>query len=325
MTSPLERRYRRVLRLLPAGYRQAWEEDMVSAYMERAGMGPRSLGERLSVVALAIRLRLAGRHSSPRGAGWRHAMYGFAMLALLHQALFLTVAVADLAGEMRWRPMEFYANEGPVALWTASVFALLWVGAYGCAVLGLVVARRIVVVLAAGSMIAYAIVAPLMRGWAVSVEAMIPLAWYALVAGLVIMIPNDTRPSRRLWLGVYLVGALVLAPFAALHNRLRHPGWLDLVHPELAWRIGLVIVMAVVVCVPALRRSPGWPLGLAAFSVLTFPVMSLAVEGSFGPWPFGMVLDTALIGLGVICAILGLVALRRRPGEHPDTPAPGAV
>lgn len=34
MSAALEHRYRRVLRLLPVGYRQAWEEDMVSAFMQ---------------------------------------------------------------------------------------------------------------------------------------------------------------------------------------------------------------------------------------------------------------------------------------------------
>src|SRR5690606_11156290 len=31
---PAERQYRRVLKLLPAGYRERWEEDMVSAYLD---------------------------------------------------------------------------------------------------------------------------------------------------------------------------------------------------------------------------------------------------------------------------------------------------
>jgi hypothetical protein len=30
----LERRYRRVLRLLPGWYRQQWEEDMVAAFLD---------------------------------------------------------------------------------------------------------------------------------------------------------------------------------------------------------------------------------------------------------------------------------------------------
>jgi hypothetical protein len=36
VNTELERRYRRLLRLLPAGYRQAWEEDVVSAFLHSA-------------------------------------------------------------------------------------------------------------------------------------------------------------------------------------------------------------------------------------------------------------------------------------------------
>ena len=34
MSSDLERRYRRVLRLLPGWYRQQWEQDMVAAFLD---------------------------------------------------------------------------------------------------------------------------------------------------------------------------------------------------------------------------------------------------------------------------------------------------
>jgi len=33
-TSELERRYRRLLRILPADYRAAWQEDMVTNFLE---------------------------------------------------------------------------------------------------------------------------------------------------------------------------------------------------------------------------------------------------------------------------------------------------
>ena len=34
MSSDLERRYRRVLRLLPGWYRQRWEQDMIAAFLD---------------------------------------------------------------------------------------------------------------------------------------------------------------------------------------------------------------------------------------------------------------------------------------------------
>jgi hypothetical protein len=71
VTSADERRYRRVLRLLPANYRDYWGEDMVTAYMGDGGTpsGGRSLAEQISVVSLAVRLRLNGSHASWRSMG----------------------------------------------------------------------------------------------------------------------------------------------------------------------------------------------------------------------------------------------------------------
>jgi hypothetical protein len=34
MSGNLERRYRRVLRLLPGYYREQWEEDMITAFLD---------------------------------------------------------------------------------------------------------------------------------------------------------------------------------------------------------------------------------------------------------------------------------------------------
>ena len=61
---------------------------MVSAFMEStdgAASGRPSLGERLSVVALAIRLWLTGTHASPRGLVWYRAVHIFALLAFFSE------------------------------------------------------------------------------------------------------------------------------------------------------------------------------------------------------------------------------------------------
>jgi len=77
MTSLLEERYRRALRLLPATYRAAWADDMVAAFLDAAyAAAPEdpegveishpSRAELVSVLALAIRLRLGGVEAPPR-------------------------------------------------------------------------------------------------------------------------------------------------------------------------------------------------------------------------------------------------------------------
>lgn len=77
MSSPLERRYRRVLRLLPVGYRHQWEEDMVAAFMEAYSSDPNADGVTSGRPPLAERLSwwpsLYGSDSAgrmPRRTGW---------------------------------------------------------------------------------------------------------------------------------------------------------------------------------------------------------------------------------------------------------------
>ncbi|MGK5741455.1 hypothetical protein [Micromonospora sp. URMC 103] len=87
--SRLEERYRFILRLLPAAYRQEWEDDMVAAFLRSmdtgdpettayaADYGRPSLSEVASIVSLAVRLRLGGltRHPARTPGGkpcdWR--------------------------------------------------------------------------------------------------------------------------------------------------------------------------------------------------------------------------------------------------------------
>jgi len=88
MSSDLERRYRRVLRLLPGWYRAQWEQDMVAAFLDSWLTGDPEedkaiiefckpgWAEVASVAGLAVRLHLGGP-----GTARRHA---FVTLALGH-------------------------------------------------------------------------------------------------------------------------------------------------------------------------------------------------------------------------------------------------
>jgi hypothetical protein len=85
MSGNLERRYRRVLRLLPGWYRDKWEQDMVAAFLDSwltgdseadayitRAAGP-SWAEVASVAGLAVRLHLAGP-GTPRRFAWGQAI-----------------------------------------------------------------------------------------------------------------------------------------------------------------------------------------------------------------------------------------------------------
>jgi hypothetical protein len=105
VSGDLERRYRRVLRLLPGWYRQQWEQDMVAAFLDTCRSGDPGADEHLSqtagpgwaelssVVALAVRLHLTGpgtarRH--PWGQAIRRAVLA---VALVHAVLAVDVLV----------------------------------------------------------------------------------------------------------------------------------------------------------------------------------------------------------------------------------------
>jgi hypothetical protein len=83
MSGNLERRYRRVLRLLPGWYRQQWEQDMVAAFLDSWLTGDPETdecvlefckpgwAETASVACLAVRLHLGGP-GTPRRYAWPH-------------------------------------------------------------------------------------------------------------------------------------------------------------------------------------------------------------------------------------------------------------
>jgi hypothetical protein len=149
MTTLLETRYRTVLRLLPAYYRRAREEEMVEVYLwdvdqETQDQSRPTPGEVASVAALALRSRLAAA-GAPRpyallGSVVRH----FALFAVLLQA---AAAVVDRVLGLTWASthsardwdmfLSGFTGRGPLTgvaevaewalplLWTVGYFALL--------------------------------------------------------------------------------------------------------------------------------------------------------------------------------------------------------
>ena len=105
MSSDLERRYRRVLRLLPGWYRQQWEQDMVAAFLDSWLTGDKeaddyismaarpSWAEVASVAGLAVRLHLGGP-GTPRRYAWGQAIRRAVLAVLLvHAVLAVNVLV----------------------------------------------------------------------------------------------------------------------------------------------------------------------------------------------------------------------------------------
>jgi hypothetical protein len=333
--------------LLPAGYRQTWEEDMVSAYMERAGStsGSRSLrGERRSVVNLAVRLRVSGSHASPRGLAWRGAVHGFALVALLYLALWAIIDVADRVTGILRSTVSFDAGssyfESRFTYWVPA-FELLWVVAFCCLVLARPGATRVLVLLAFVVQIGVTVAAYRMATgqWgqpsALSGRALVHWAWFAAATAAALAVPRDastsrSSPARWLWLGGFAMLALVLVSAKAMESAPSYPEWpRSYVNLGVAVHLGLLVAVGVVLIA---RRDPRWLLALATVGAvfaggqLLDYVRYLWNAAAIGqtdvsPVSFWHWFDMLLVTTAVASAIVGLTALRRLPRAEPPAPS----
>jgi hypothetical protein len=106
MSSDLERRYRRVLRLLPSWYRERWEEDMVAAFLDSWLTGDPEVDEPVlefckpdwaevaDVAGLAVALYVGGAGTRCWYFAWPHAIRRAVLAVLLaHAVLDVNVLV----------------------------------------------------------------------------------------------------------------------------------------------------------------------------------------------------------------------------------------
>jgi hypothetical protein len=337
MSTALEHRYRRLLRLLPANYRYHWEEDMVGAFMEGAhtddqASGRPARGERLSVVALAARLRLSGEHATPRGLVWYQALHGLALLILLYQALSATMSVAYRARDVvtvfpvqgAWSYFGFF-------LWSP-VLNLFWLAAFVCFVLGRLAAARVLAVLGALGGVAMAVVPYVIA----RIEGMYILpfgphdvsryGWLAVSVGTVLLCSRAMPVSRPLWLGTYVVSSIVLVPMML---NVFAPFGIGHQYADLTDNVSMVSIVAMVgaLTLAAMGWPPStrWLLALAVFGGGVAAVRLLTVVPAPLP-PFGLRrpadlsqlagnLDLVAVGLAIVCAVVALLLLRRLPGS----------
>jgi hypothetical protein len=157
--TPLEQRYRLVLRVLPADYRAVWQEEMVATFLESmhtddvedaeylAEYGRPSWSEVASVAALAIRLRipglrlrLGGTGAPPRNVIWGDAVRLVALVQLLVKAAWAVIGI----GTMLWLSGQIPGPPVPrpqmlaLHLWDRLSFlaGLVWLPVYLALVIG---------------------------------------------------------------------------------------------------------------------------------------------------------------------------------------------
>jgi hypothetical protein len=165
MSSGLEWRYRRVLRLLPRWYRAEWEQDMVAAFLDSWLTGDPYTDECIlefckpawqevaSVVLLAVRLHLVGR-GTPRRHAWGQAVRRAVLAVLLVHAVLAVNVLVFLVWSRRlvsWLP----APPGslvvaPSGIWDTVYYlaCLAWIAIFVALVLGHYRTARVLAALA---------------------------------------------------------------------------------------------------------------------------------------------------------------------------------
>ncbi|MCX4472483.1 hypothetical protein OOK41_19610 [Micromonospora sp. NBC_01655] len=286
--SRLEERYRLVLRLLPAGYRQEWEDDMVAAFLESmddddpetaeyaADYGRPGLAEVASIVSLAVRLRLGGSQAPARSYAWGQAVRLATLMAMLTHAVMVTASIAVtlwLSGRIAWlpAPAPAWALTPPSGIWHTAwnLAGYAWLPAYLALVLG---HRRV--------------------AQAVALLAIVPPA----VTTAVEQATNDVPLSVTPW-AVRLIDILLVLAMAAFHRDAppvpRRP-WL------LAIPIGILLVPLPLFAIQATSQAPrllDWP-GLSCVMVTAAIAVRLAGRASRQsastlPWSLALTLLAA--------------------------------
>jgi len=327
--SVLEDRYRVVLRVLPASYRAVWEEEMVSTFLDStrigdpeddeflADFGRPSASEVVSVVVLAVRVRLAGPAVAPRITVGGQAVRVVAMVGLLVNAIALPAAVVQHWWISTGMPLPA-ANRAAIDAHPADtaagidVFGVLWIAALVAVLVGQYRAGKLLAVVALVPSAARAIEMTVHRSDVP--DSLVIAVWcdllvYALlVAALAAFGGRVPPPRRRPWLIALAVVVLGVGPLVGVLPILQpvDRSWLD-------WPGLVCLVWLVAAVVPRVTRSLT---SATAVAVLAVPVLALRLVwlpyytglGGVGDYPPMVV--AGLVELAVVAAAGVLLLLR---------------
>lgn len=340
MSSLLEARYRRALRLLPAPYRRAWEDDMVATFLEGAHaadpddpegveLGGPGRAELASIVGLALRLRLGGVESAPRYLAWGEAVRRVALVGLLVHAVNGLVGAAvgvwlvqrlpgltvpaDAPGTPGW----------PEALW--GLAGLLWLPAYLSVVYGHRRAAAALAVVAITPVAAFTVLELVAFGGAFALSHSYWLLFDAVPVLALAAFHHAAPPvAPRPWLVAVPVGAVLSFGVVLLTQPLAgHEVLVDI--PGL-YCAGLVVAaLAVGAC---RRRGLGlapWALALALLALGVFGLRVVTLLDHVGlaaPAPdqstfvtLAVAESAAVLAVGLVLAAVAGRTLRRLPAE----------
>ncbi|WP_341716190.1 hypothetical protein QQG74_19475 [Micromonospora sp. FIMYZ51] len=335
--SRLEERYRRVLRLLPAAYRQEWEDEMVAAFLESmttgdpetdeylADYGRPSLPEVASVLSLAARLRLGGVGAPPRAYAWGQAVRLATLMGVLANAVMATAGISImlwLAGRIPGLPAPEATLTVPAQSWhtTWQLASYAWLPAYLALVLG---HRRV-----AQAVALIAVVPPVITAVieAVGASPLSVTTWAMRITDIVLLLAMSTfrhdSPAvpRRPWLLAVPVGIL-LVPVPLFVVQTSTPALHLLDWPGLACLV-VTAAIAVHLAVRGVGRSPGAAPWSLAFSLLATATLIVRVATLLdyrnqvqhvALATLGSIEAVAVVAVGVPVAVLAARRLRQLP------------
>ena len=349
--TPLERRYRRVLGLLPSSYREVWAEDMVSTYLDSVAPDDREDAEYAaeygrphwtevaSIAALAVRLRIGSAGAPPRYAAWSEVIRLVVLVgALVHAAantlgLALTLWMAGMLPLFATPAMlEVEPESWQQVSMVAAVAGALWIPAYFALVLGRWTAGRWLVAVAAAATILSGIARAVVTGQSFSVEFTYNVLINVLLALALLAFHRGAAPVLRgSWLTAFGLCTVLIAGYTLLAFRS-----MPLLAP-LDWAGLWCVVVVAAAAVHLTARALGWlgrfsawtpALAVLAYAVLGMRLASLLDFARFGftGWhPATIPLDiaevVAVLAIAIWMSRLSARALRRLPTKAADMTA----
>lgn len=300
--SPLEERYRRLLRVLPEPARSRWADEMTGTYLEStcaddpeyAEFGSPSPADRLDVWRLALRLRLGGPGTSAQ-AELTGAVV--ARVALLGVGCTAVPAALGLLSRLL-RPDLPWTTGWTTVLGTAATVGS--VALFGCLVHGARVARP----LAAGLLVLQAVASAGSGATPFAVAVVGLAAAVPLVAALVRAPQRVARPE--LWWSAAVAAAGSTAGLPVLALVLGLPVW-----PT--WEAVGASLLAVVGLAAAVRGATALAGAVAVLAAVALPPLVLsAVAGGPAAYTASQAGAGALLaGSGLACAVVAVRAVRR--------------
>ncbi|HLL67228.1 MAG TPA: hypothetical protein VK453_16205 [Micromonosporaceae bacterium] len=350
MSSLLEDRYRRALRMLPGSYRKAWEEDMVATFLQGAyaadpddpegvELSHPDRSELASIIALSVRLRLGVLGAAPRYLAWGAAARRVALVGLLAHTIVALVGVVLEVWIIQRLPGVIIPEGvglGYPSQWQAlwSLTALLWLPAYLSIVHGHLRVGRALAILAFLPRVLAVVVERAGGHTAFSVSQAYWLLFDLMpLLALAAFHQGAPRVEPRRWLLALPVGVVVT--FAAvLLGRPAHDGY-PLVDLPGLWCVGLCAAAAVHLVTTgggAQRGAPHWPLALAVLATGAFGLRALTLL-DYVRFTFPLPNRSTMIAVSLAEAVAVLVvvlwlglpakrALRALPAWPPGPAAP---